>query len=103
METEVGKISSELNKKEDKTTPLKKKLAFLGKVLVLISVVLCLVVVGLAFLWVWIHNGHIRGKDALNVIEVDSFFQLYSPQSLFFFHLLSSSAFISIHFTSSDP
>ncbi len=50
-QTEVGKISNKLNQKQDKTTPLKRKLKKLSKILVAIAVVLCIIVVGLAFFW----------------------------------------------------
>lgn len=52
-QTEVGKISNKLNQKQDKTTPLKRKLKKLSKILVLIAVVLCVIILGLQFFWAW--------------------------------------------------
>ncbi|ELP85145.1 cation-transporting ATPase pacL, putative [Entamoeba invadens IP1] len=68
--TEIGKISSELNKKIDKTMPLKRKLSALGKWLVLIACVLCLFVVALLVTWLFIKNGKMDWDDTESVIKI---------------------------------
>lgn len=44
MNTEIGKIASMLNKEEDTETPLQHKLAFVGKIIGLIALVVCIIV-----------------------------------------------------------
>jgi P-type Ca2+ transporter type 2C len=39
--------------KQDKTTPLKRKLKKLSKILVAIAVILCIIILGLQFFWAW--------------------------------------------------
>ncbi|EKE41724.1 hypothetical protein ENUP19_0248G0012 [Entamoeba nuttalli] len=68
--TEIGKISSELNKKIDKTMPLKRKLANLGKWLVLLAGILCFIVVGLLVLWLFIKNGSMTWEDTVSIIKI---------------------------------
>lgn len=53
MKTEVGKISDQLHKKQDKTTPLKRKLAGLGRILVFIALGLCALIMVLQGVWTW--------------------------------------------------
>jgi len=62
--TEVGKISKALTKPKSRQTLLQKRLSKLGKILVVMSVVLCALVVGIGFIRVYVANKTITGKDA---------------------------------------
>lgn len=48
MDTEIGKIAKLINEAPTETTPLQKRLADLGKILSIVSVVLCLLLFGIA-------------------------------------------------------
>lgn len=50
MNTEIGKIARLINEAPDETTPLQKRLADLGKVLSVVSLVLCALLFGIALL-----------------------------------------------------
>lgn len=50
MDTEIGKIARLINEAPSETTPLQKRLADLGKVLSVISIVLCALLFGIALL-----------------------------------------------------
>ncbi len=44
MDTEIGKIASMLNKSDDNETPLQNKLSFVGKVIGIVAIIICIVV-----------------------------------------------------------
>lgn len=44
MNTEIGKIASMLNKSDDNETPLQNKLTFVGKVIGIVTIIICIVV-----------------------------------------------------------
>jgi len=54
MNTEMGKIANMLHSIEDEKSPLKERLAHLGKILVILCIIICLVV---TFMGIW------RGQD----------------------------------------
>ncbi len=54
MSTEMGKIANMLHSIEDEKSPLKERLAHLGKILVILCIIICIVV---TFMGIW------RGQD----------------------------------------
>lgn len=68
--TEVGKISDALVRPGDTTTLLQRRLSRLGKILVVISVVLCIFIVGIGLLRTYFISGEVTGDDALKWIKV---------------------------------
>jgi cation transport ATPase len=68
--TEVGKISDALVRPSDSTTLLQRRLSRLGKILVVISVVLCLVIVAIGLLRTYFAGGAVTSEEALKWIKV---------------------------------
>lgn len=68
--TEVGKISKALTKPKTKKTILQQRLDKLGKILVVLSVVLCALVVAIGFLTTWIKTKEITKDDVIEWIKV---------------------------------
>eukprot|EP01117_Protostelium_nocturnum_P010230 TRINITY_DN366_c0_g1_i1.p1 TRINITY_DN366_c0_g1~~TRINITY_DN366_c0_g1_i1.p1 ORF type:complete len:1187 (-),score=476.65 TRINITY_DN366_c0_g1_i1:175-3735(-) len=68
--TEIGKISAELTVTKDPKTPLQKKLRKLGILLVIIAIVLCTLVVGIALARKYSAQKSLSGHDVLEVIEI---------------------------------
>lgn len=50
MQTEIGKIAALINEHQDRSTPLQKRLGDLGKLLSVMSVVICVLLFGIAIL-----------------------------------------------------
>ncbi|KNC51594.1 ATPase [Thecamonas trahens ATCC 50062] len=61
--TQIGKISSALAEKTDKESPMQSKLERLGKILVFLSVFLCLLVIAIGIIRVRAEKGRVRGED----------------------------------------
>lgn len=68
--TEVGKISKALSKPKTRKTLLQKRLASLGRILVVLSVVLCSLVVGIGLIRTYDDKGKVVGKDVEVWIKV---------------------------------
>ncbi len=61
MNTEIGKIAGMLDAEEDETTPLKIKLAELGKMLGVAAIVICLLIFGI---------GYLQGREVYHMLMV---------------------------------
>lgn len=68
--TEVGKISKALSKPKTRKTLLQKRLASLGRILVVLSVVLCSLVVGIGLIRTYDDTGKVVGKDVEEWVKV---------------------------------
>ena len=66
--SEVGKISKEMAKSEDTQTLLQKRLKGLGKVLVILAVVLCIIVVAINLIRYYAAH-HLGGEQIFEAIE----------------------------------
>lgn len=51
MDTEVGKIAKSLDSEENDDTPLKRKLAYVGKILTIIGIVVCILIIIIGLLY----------------------------------------------------
>eukprot|EP01116_Phalansterium_solitarium_P022256 TRINITY_DN7284_c0_g1_i2.p1 TRINITY_DN7284_c0_g1~~TRINITY_DN7284_c0_g1_i2.p1 ORF type:complete len:803 (+),score=327.65 TRINITY_DN7284_c0_g1_i2:133-2541(+) len=70
LKTEIGQISQALTKPVQRKTLLQRRLDKLGKILVAISIILCVFCVGIVFLWTWKQTGSITGEDVLEIVKV---------------------------------
>ncbi len=61
MNTEIGKIAGMLDAEEDETTPLKIKLAELGKMLGVAAIIICLLIFGI---------GYMQGREVYQMLMV---------------------------------
>ena len=61
--TQIGRISSALTEKTEKDAPMQAKLAVLGKVLVVISVLMCALVIAIGLIRVKVDEGSVDGDD----------------------------------------
>jgi len=70
--TEVGQISKALGTRGGihKTTPLQARLNKLGKILVLVSIVLCAIVIGIGLIKIYARKGSVTGTDVLQFVKV---------------------------------
>jgi len=70
VHTEVGRLSRHLVTPTEESTRLQRRLTTLGKVLVVLSVVLCAVMVGVGFLRRYISTGSIQGEDVKELLKL---------------------------------